>query len=77
MSRALIVACLTVGIIGLATTDQALAWSCVAVDSEGAYGYSNNWPSEQDAELTALQQCDKYTKTYDCQTQSCTHDAGG
>ena len=43
----------------------------------GPYGYSNNWPSEQDAELTALQQCDKYTKTYDCQTESCTHDAGG
>jgi hypothetical protein len=75
--RKLILACFAMGIVGSATTGQALAWGCVAVDSQGAYGYSNNWPSEQDAELTALQQCERYTKTYDCQTQSCDHDAGG
>lgn len=75
--RKLMLACIATVLIGGATTGQALAWGCVAVDSEGAYGYSNNWPSEQDAELSALNQCDKYTKTYDCQTQSCDHDAGG
>jgi len=75
--RKVILACLAAGAVGAATSGQALAWACVAVDSEGAYGYSNDWPSEQDAELTALQQCDKYTKTYDCQIQSCDRDAGG
>jgi hypothetical protein len=64
-------------LMALGSGSKALAWGCVAVDSQGAYGYSNDWPSEQDAELTALKQCDKYTKTYDCQTQSCDHDAGG
>ena len=76
MSRMLIFAALLAAGIAV-SSGSALAWGCVAVDSQGAYGYSNNWPSEQDAELTALQQCDKYTKTYDCQTQSCDHDAGG
>jgi hypothetical protein len=75
--RKVILACLAVGALAGATSGQALAWGCVAVDSQGAYGYSNNWPSEQDAELTALKQCDKYTKTGDCQTESCDHDSGG
>lgn len=75
--RKLVLACLAAGLVGGSAAENAFAWGCVAVDSQGAYGYSNNWPSEQDAELTALQQCDKYTKTYDCQTQSCDHDAGG
>ena len=75
--RKVMLTCLAVGMIGAATSGKALAWGCVAVDSQGAYGYSNNWPDEQDAELTALKQCDKYTKTNDCQTQSCDHDAGG
>ncbi|CAN7308711.1 DUF4189 domain-containing protein [Rhizobium sp. LjRoot254] len=75
--RKLILACFAIGAVGVATSGEALAWGCVAVDSQGAYGYSNDWPSEQDAELTALKQCDKYTKTNDCQTESCDHDAGG
>ena len=49
----------------------ALAWGCTAVASDGAYGYSNNWPDEQDAELRALQECDKQTTTNDCQTDQC------
>jgi VCBS repeat-containing protein len=67
----LILVCAAFGLAGATTTETALAWGCVAVDSQGAYGYSYNWPSEQDAELTALQQCEKHTKTYDCQTESC------
>lgn len=75
--RKLMLVCLMTGLIGGATGGPVFAWGCVAVDSEGAYGYSNNWPDEQDAELSALKQCDKYTKTNDCQTESCDHDAGG
>lgn len=66
-----ILACGALGLAGMGAAEKAFAWGCVAVDSQGAYGYSYNWPSEQDAELTALQQCDKQTKTYDCQTESC------
>lgn len=75
--RKWMLACLATAVVCGATSSQALAWGCIAVDSQGAYGYSNDWPSEQDAELTALQQCDRYTRTDDCQTQSCDHDAGG
>lgn len=66
-----ILACGTLGLTGLAPVEVAFAWGCTAVDSQGAYGYSYNWPDEQDAELAALKQCDKYTQTNDCQTESC------
>jgi hypothetical protein len=62
---------LAVAGIGSATGGQALAWGCTAVASDGAYGYSNDWPSEQDAELRALQECDKRTTTNDCATDQC------
>jgi spermidine/putrescine-binding protein len=71
MMRKMIYVSLTLGLTLGAATGQALAWGCTAVDSQGAYGYSYNWPDEQDAELAALKQCDKYTKTKDCQTESC------
>jgi hypothetical protein len=53
------------------SSSQALAWGCTAVASDGAYGYSYNWPDEEDAELKALQECDKQTGTNDCQRESC------
>lgn len=56
---------------GAASSGEALAWGCTAVASDGAYGYSYNWPDEQDAELTALKECDKRTKSDDCQTDQC------
>lgn len=58
-------------LIGGANTTTANAWGCVAVASDGAYGYSYNWPSEQDAELTALNQCDANATSGDCSTESC------
>ncbi len=56
------------------TTEKAYAWGCVAVASDGAYGYSYNWASEEDAELTALNQCDAKSATGDCETDSCDPD---
>ena len=50
---------------------HALAWGCVASASDGAYGYSYNWPSEQDAELTALNECEARSSSGDCATESC------
>jgi hypothetical protein len=58
-------------VIGSLWPCQALAWGCTAVASDGAYGYSTNWPDEQDAELKALKECDKRTTTNDCQTDDC------
>ena len=57
--------------MGAAFSGEALAWGCTAVASDGAYGYSNNWPDEQDAELRALQECDKQTTSGDCKTDQC------
>lgn len=54
-----------------ASSSPAWSWGCTAVASDGAYGYSYNWPDEQDAELKALQECDKQTTSDDCQTQEC------
>lgn len=63
--------------VGGASATTAAAWGCVATGSDGGYGYSYNWPSEQDAELTALNQCEANSSGGDCSTQSCTHDEGG
>lgn len=71
MRRRLMLACLSMIAIGSLSPCQALAWGCTAVASDGAYGYSYNWPDEQDAELRALKECDKRTTTNDCQTDSC------
>jgi hypothetical protein len=67
--RKLALACMTLMVIG--SGSEALAWGCVAVASDGAYGYSYNWPSEQDAELTALNQCEANSTSGDCSTDSC------
>ena len=69
--RKLVLVAMAVGLTAAAPASEALAWGCVAVDSQGAYGYSYNWASEEDAELTALQQCEKHSNTDDCQTDSC------
>lgn len=60
-----------VRLAALASASEALAWGCVAVASDGAYGYSYNWPSEQDAELTALNECEARSTSGDCSTESC------
>jgi hypothetical protein len=60
-----------------ASVTAAGAWGCVARASDGGYGYSYDWPSEEDAELTALNQCEANSTSGDCSTESCTHDAGG
>lgn len=66
-----VLAVMALGMMATLHVSSASAWGCVAVDSQGAYGYSYNWASEEDAELTALQQCEKHSKTDDCQTDSC------
>lgn len=50
---------------------NAFAWGCVAVSSDDAHGYSNNWPSEQDAQANAIKECEVRSSTDDCATQSC------
>lgn len=64
-------------LIGGASATTAGAWGCVARGSDGGYGYSYNWPSEQDAELTALNKCEENSTSGDCSTETCTHDEGG
>ena len=71
MSKRLTIALITAALIGCATASPAWAWGCTAVASDGAYGYSYNWPSEQDAELTALNECDARSSSGDCTTESC------
>lgn len=50
---------------------KTFAWGCVAVSSDGATGHSDNWPSEQDAESNAINECEVQSSTDDCATQSC------
>ena len=64
-------------LLGGADATTARAWGCMATGSDGGYGYSYNWPSEQDAELTALNQYEANLSSGDCSTQSCPHDDGG
>ena len=73
--RRMIMICMLAGAAGAAASEDAAAWGCVAVASDGAYGYSYNWPSEQDAELTALNQCDANSTSDDCSTESCDPDS--
>lgn len=67
--RKLALAGMIMMVLGL--DSQAFAWGCVAASSDGAYGYSSNWPSEQDAELNAIKECEVRSSTDDCATQSC------
>jgi hypothetical protein len=67
--RKLALVCVMLIMVG--SGSKVLAWGCVAVASDGAYGYSYNWPSEQDAELTALNQCEANSTSGDCSTDSC------
>lgn len=48
---------------------KAFAWGCVAASSDGAYSY--NWPSEQDAQSNAINECADRSLTDDCVAQSC------
>ena len=71
MYKAVRMAGIAVALLVIASSTQVRAWGCVAVDSDGAYGYSYNWPDEEDAELTALKQCDAKSTAGDCKTDSC------
>jgi hypothetical protein len=71
MRKILMSAGLLAALLTAASSGQAFAWGCTAVASDGAYGYSYNWPDEEDAELRALKECDKQTTTNDCQEESC------
>jgi hypothetical protein len=71
MNNRLIAALIAAALIGGASATSVRAWGCRAVASDGAYGYSYNWPSEQDAELTALNECDARSTSGDCSTESC------
>jgi hypothetical protein len=71
MGRMLMFAGLLAALFDAASSRQAFAWGCTAVASDGAYGYSYDWPDEQDAEMRALQECDKQTTTDDCEEESC------
>jgi hypothetical protein len=55
----------------LGTGSNAFAWGCVAESTDGASGYSSNWPSEQDAQTNAIKECEVRSSTDDCAVQSC------
>ena len=55
---------------------SAAEWGAIAYSpSNGATGFSYNWPNEVDAELTALGNCDAHAS--DCTTAVTFHDACG
>jgi hypothetical protein len=58
-------------LMALGGGSKALAWGCVAASSDGAYGYSDNWASEQDAQSNAIKECEVRSSTDDCSIQSC------
>ena len=54
----------------------AAEWGTIAYSpGTGATGYSNNWPNEVDAEITALNGCGKHAS--DCVTAVSFHDGCG
>jgi serine/threonine-protein kinase len=71
----LIVAALA-GILMMAGQLAAAEWGAIAHSpGTGANGFSYNWPNEVDAELTALNGCDKHAN--DCVTAVTFHDGCG
>lgn len=71
-------ACLPAIVIGAVLSPPAHAdqWNCVAQDSEGAQGWSENYNSEAGAEERALQECNKVSNTGDCEIAQCVPDNG-
>jgi hypothetical protein len=71
MRMTFLLACVATSLVAGASSRPAFAWGCTAVAGDGAYGYSYNWPSEQDAELRALNECEARSTSGDCSTESC------
>ncbi|MDB5550539.1 MAG: hypothetical protein JWL86_523 [Rhizobium sp.] len=75
MRRRLMLAGLSAAGIALSCS-HAFAWSCVASSSDGAQGWSSNYPNMKAAERRALNECQNNTTSYDCEVQSCVPDNG-
>ncbi|UJW86937.1 DUF4189 domain-containing protein [Devosia sp. SL43] len=69
------IAALTV-LLMMVAPSMGAEWGTIAYSpGTGAMGYSNNWPNEVDAEITALNGCGKHAN--DCETAVSFHDACG
>ena len=55
----------------LSTPAHADKWNCVAQDSEGAQGWSENYNSQAGAEARALRECNNVSNTGDCEIAQC------
>lgn len=75
MRRKLILAGLSAAGVALSCS-YAFAWSCVASSSDGAQGWSSNYPNMNAAERRALSECQNVTGSGDCEVQSCVPDNG-
>lgn len=75
MSRTLIFAALSAAAL-MVSSSSAFAWSCVAMSSDGAQGWSSNYRNEGAAEQRALRECENVTTSYDCEIQNCVPDNG-
>jgi hypothetical protein len=75
MSRALILAALSAAAIAISSS-SAFAWSCVAMSSDGAQGWSSNYDEEGAAEHRAMIECQSRTTSNDCEIQNCVPDNG-
>ena len=53
---------------------QAFAWSCVAMSSDGAQGWSSNYSEVGAAEHRAMIECQSRTTSNDCEIQNCVPD---
>jgi len=62
---------------GIATSSAspALAWGCIAIASDGTYGYSYDYDYQEDAVERALNECARLTPTNDvCVIEECDPD---
>jgi hypothetical protein len=75
MSRKLMLTVLSA--VGLSLScSHAFAWSCVAMSSDGAQGWSSNYVEEGAAEHRAMIECQSRTTSNDCEIQNCVPDNG-
>ena len=75
MSRTLILSALSAAGIAVSCS-PAFAWSCVAMSSDGAQGWSSNYAEEGAAEHRAMIECQSRTTSNDCEIQNCVPDNG-
>ncbi|MDF1607625.1 DUF4189 domain-containing protein [Hoeflea sp. YIM 152468] len=74
-SGKLLLAGLCAAIVAVSSASPALAWGCIALASDGTYGYSYDYEYEEDAIERALNECARLTPSNDtCYIEECDPD---